>query len=165
MKNKKCIEYVVYITTTIKNDKEAGEPGFYNGTNYDALYKFEFKINSGVELTVINEALVYFYENFWTNSTNNTDLFEQELDKFKKGLDKLQSETYYNVFPDKYEIIKNFESELRQQLSCDDKTVDEFKRLSVDNKINYLSDLGCNLDYFVVPKKFVNSFETIEIEN
>ena len=35
---------LVYITTTIKDDKAAGEPGFYNGTNYDALYKFEFKV-------------------------------------------------------------------------------------------------------------------------
>lgn len=159
----KKLEYVVFITTTNKDDKAEGEPGYYNGTDYNSQYKFEVSGNQLNETLAVNKALTYFYEKFWTNSNNNKELFEQELDKFKKGLDKLQSETYYNVFPDKYEIIKNFESELRQQLSCTDKTIDEFNMLSINSKINYLSDLGCNLDYFVVPKKFINKFESIKL--
>ena len=159
----KKLEYVVFITTTNKDDKAESEPGYYNGLDYNSLYKFEVSGNQLNETLAVNKALEYYYEKFWTNSNNNKELFEEELDKFKKGLDKLQSETYYNVFPDKYEIIKNFESELRQQLSCTDKTIDEFNMLSINSKINYLSDLGCNLDYFVVPKKFINKFETIKL--
>ena len=161
----KKIEYVVFITVTDRDGNLSGEPGFYNGTDYNSLYKFEVTVNSGYdETTAIDKALNYYYEKFWSNTNTNKELFDQELDKFKKGLDKLETESYLDYLPNKEKLINDFQKELRSNLSCTDKRINEFDMLSINIKINYLSDLGCYIDYFVVPKKFINKFETIKLE-
>ena len=163
MKNK-VKEYVVFLKQTDEDDKLSGESGFYNGIDYQGLYKFLVTGESLTEYFAIITVINYYYEKFWTNTSNNKDLFNQELDKFKKSLDKLESESYLDYLPNKQKLIDDYQKELRSRLNCTDKTLDEFKTLSLYNKMAYLENLGCFLDYFVIPKKFINKFETINLK-
>jgi hypothetical protein len=80
---------------------------------------------------------------------------------FKKKVSQLKDSTLLKLLPNEDCIINDYESHLRSNLGATDKSVEEFIKMSLYSKIQYLSEIGCELSYFAYPKK--SKFESVSI--
>lgn len=113
------------------------------------------------EDSALNKAIDYYYKEYWSNCEWRKDEFEIEVRSFINKIDKLSDEVLLKHIPNKDIIINEYKSLLRQELGSTDKTLEEFNRLSINGKISYLFDIGCELSYFVFPKS--SKFEKVKI--
>ena len=121
--------------------------------------KVEVKTND--ENIAIANAINHYYETYWTNTEWRKDEFEKELKDFKSKLKNLSSETLLKSIPNFDVIINEYEHELRRNLGATDKSLTDFTQLSIPLKIDYLIDIGCELSFFVYPKK--SKFQNITL--
>ena len=104
------------------------------------------------EESAIKKAIDYYYETYWTNTEWRKYEFEFEVKYLKNKL---------------YLLEKNISSRIKKKIDIPIKDkiisiyVKEFSKLSVGDKIDYLSDIGCDLSYFVYLKG--SEFEKISI--
>lgn len=127
--------------------------------NGDIQY-VDIKITATDEVEAINRSILYYYSEYWTNVEWNKDKFTQEMDKFRSKLDELNKLVAGDCI-DKNRLLLEYESELRKHLGSSDKSLREFSIMTIDSKLNYLSDIGCELNYFVYPER--TKFEKVII--
>ena len=124
---------------------------------------FEVKCNS--EILAVHQAVNYYYSKYWSNSDWQKDEFEKDKNNFKNKINELFNSSSLKNHSLKIFLLNEFqekyESYLRSYLGATDKSVEEFSKISLQNKIQYLSEIGCELSYFVYPKK--TKFEKILI--
>jgi hypothetical protein len=130
-----------------------------DGNNDYQYVNIEVKSNN--EEIAINKAVNYYYEKYWSNTEWRKEEFEQEMVSFKNKVDELNDSLFLKMIPNKDTIINEYESELRRHLGATDKSIEEFSKMSLYLKINYLSEIGCELSYFAYPKK--SKFESVSI--
>lgn len=106
--------------------------------------------------SAINKAINHYYEKYWTNSNNNKELYEDKIKSFKSKLDVLKSQfkledTNLNI------LLKEYSTNLRQEIGGTDISVEEFNDLNISNKISYLYEIGLDLNYYCYSKntKFI----------
>lgn len=109
----------------------------------------------------VNKAVDYYYEKYWTNTEWRKEDFEAEMISFKNKLNQLNDSVLLKRLPNKDIIINEYESDLRSHLGAIDKSVQEFTKMPLYLKIEYLSEIGCELSYFAYPKK--SKFESVSI--
>jgi hypothetical protein len=109
----------------------------------------------------VNKAVDYYYTEYWTNTEWRKEEFETEMISFKKKVSQLKDCTLLKLLPNEDCIINDYESHLRSNLGATDKSVEEFIKMSLYSKIQYLSEIGCELCYFAYPKK--SKFESVSI--
>lgn len=119
----------------------------------------EVKCNN--EEIAINKAVDYYYEKYWSNTEWRKDEFDKEMDSFKKKIEELKNSVFLKMIPNKDIILKEYESELRRNLGATDKPIEDFSKMALYLKVNYLSEIGCELSYFTYPKK--SKFENVSI--
>jgi len=128
----------------------------------DGDYQFvniEVKCNN--EEIAINKAVDYYYEKYWSNTEWRKDEFDKEMSSFKKKIEELKNSVFLKMIPNKDIILKEYESELRRNLGATDKPIEDFSKMALYLKVNYLSEIGCELSYFTYPKK--SKFENASI--
>lgn len=109
----------------------------------------------------INKAVDYYYSKYWTNTEWRKEELEIEMISFKNKIKQLNDSTLLKVLPNKDIIINEYESYLRSHLGASDKSVKDFSKMALYLKIQYLSEIGCELSYFAYPKK--SNFESASI--
>jgi hypothetical protein len=119
----------------------------------------EVKCNN--EEIAINKAVDYYYAKYWTNTEWRKEEFETEMISFKNKLNQLNDSVLLKRLPNKDIIINEYESDLRIYLGASDKSVENFSKMALYLKIQYLSEIGCELSYFAYPKK--SKFESASI--
>jgi uncharacterized protein (DUF2132 family) len=125
-------------------------------------YQFvNVEVNCNNENTAINKAVDCYYEKYWTNTEWRKEDFEAEMISFKNKLNQLNDSVLLKRLPNKDIIINEYESDLRSHLGAIDKSVQEFTKMALCLKIEYLSEIGCELSYFAYPKK--SKFESVSI--
>lgn len=133
--------------------------------NFD-VHLLSIELSALDEESAIKKAIDYYYETHWTNTEWRKDEFEFEVEYLKNKLLLLEKDIGARIkknidIPIKDKIMSFYEKELRELLGCSDKSLKEFSKLSIGNKIDYLSDIGCDLSYFVYLKR--SKFEKISI--
>lgn len=141
------MEYLVKLSSKDEND--------------DVQY-LDITLTATDETDAVEKAIQYYYSEYWTNTNWNKDKFNDEMNKFKLKLSELESDLIVKGSLDKKLLSLIYESDLRKHLGATDKSLLEFSELSLLMKLDYLSDIGCELNYFVCPKK--TRFEKITIK-
>jgi hypothetical protein len=129
--------------------------------NGDCKY-FNIEVNCNNDDLAVNKAIAYFYQKYWTNTEWRKEEYEREIAFFKNKLSELSDSTLLKKIPNKNQIIDEYSRELRNYLGSTDKSIEEFSKMSLSSKIEYLLDIGCELNYFVYYKK--TKFEKVYIE-
>lgn len=129
-----------------------------NNGDYQFI-NFEVKCNN--EEISLNKAVDYYYEKYWTNTEWKKEEFEAEMISFKNKLTQLNDSVLLKRLRNKDIIINEYESDLRSLLGATDKSVEDFAKMSLEKKTQYLLEIGCELSYFAYPKK--SKFENISI--
>lgn len=117
------------------------------------------EVNCNNEEIAINKAVDFYYEKYWTNTEWRKEDFENEMIKIKSKIELLSKDLLISV--DKLIDINEYESNLRNYLGSSDKSLEDFSKMALYLKIRYLSEIGCQLSYFVYPKK--SKFENVSI--
>jgi elongation factor P hydroxylase len=121
----------------------------------------EMEVKEASKDLALIKAINYFYKEYWTNTEWKKEELEKEMVSFKKKINDLSDSVFLKRLPNKHVIINEYESDLRRYLGATDKSLEEFSKLQLNAKIDYLYDIGCNLRYFVYPKK--TKFEKLTI--
>lgn len=150
--------YIVKIKVSQKNNDTESET-HYNGYDYHLL-DFRVKVNN--ELTATAKAIDFYYLKYWTNTNWRADELNSEMEKFKKHLEELEEKTRLKNIPNSDVVIKEYEKSLRQELDCSDIPYGDFVEASIYDKLAYLSEVGCDLEYFAYPELF-NTHELIDV--
>jgi len=119
------------------------------------------EVNCNNENTAINKAVDYYYDKYWSNTDWRKEEFEAEMISFKNKVNQLNDSTLCKILPNKDIIINEYESYLRSHLGASDKSVEDFSKMSLYLKLQYLSEIGCELSYFAYPRK--SKFESVSI--
>lgn len=130
------------------------------------VHLLDIELSALDEESAIKKVIDYYYETYWTNAEWRKDEFEFEVKYLKNKLYLLEKNISSRIknnikIPFKDKIMSIYEKELRESLGCYDKSLKEFSKLSIFDKINYLSDIGCDLSYFVYLKR--SKFKKISI--
>jgi hypothetical protein len=125
-------------------------------------YQFlHIKVETNDRNMAIHKAINYFYETCWSNVEWKKDEIELELTKFKENLNQLALSSELKYIPNKNGIIHDYERELRGKFGAVDKSISEFENMDISSKLEYLYDIGCDLEYFVYPNN--SKFEQASI--
>ena len=125
-------------------------------------YQFvNVEVNCNNEEVAANKAVVCYYDKYWANTEWRKEEFEKEMVFFKKKISQLSDTVLLKSLPNKDIIIHEYESELRSHLGASDKSIEDFSQMCLSLKIQYLSEIGCQLSYFAYPKK--SKFESVSI--
>lgn len=125
-------------------------------------YQFvNVEVSCNNEEIAVNKAVDYYYDKYWTNTEWRKEEFETEMISFKKKIKQLNDSTLLKILPNKDIIINEYESYLRSHLGASDKSLEDFSKMALYLKIEYLSEIGCELSYFAYPKK--SKFESVSI--
>ena len=117
-------------------------------------YQFvNINVKSNNEEIAINKAVDYYYEKYWSNTEWRKDEFDKEMSSFKKKIEELSNSIFLKMIPNKDVIVNEYESELRRNLGATDKSIEDFSKMELYLKVSYLSEIGCDLSYFIHPKK------------
>ena len=141
--------YIVKICVKTFNNQEKSKM-IYNNIDYHLI---EIETNQTNEEMAAKMAIDYYYKTYWTNTEWRKEEFEKELKNIKSSI----KPKYYK------ELKEQFEYLIRKDLNCTDKSIQDFESMDLYYKITYLESLGCNLAFFVMPKKLVNKFEKVKI--
>ena len=105
----------------------------------------------------IKKAIDYYYSEYWTNSDWKKEEFETDIINYKNKINELFNSSLLKNYSLRNIILNDFqyqyESYLRSYLGASDKSVEDFTKMSISFKIQYLSEIGCELSYFAYPKK------------
>ena len=122
----------------------------------------ELEIDAVNEFVAANKAIDYYYREKWSNAEWRKDEFELEMKSFNAKIKEFSKNTLLGFIPNTDIIINEYQSFLRKHLGSSDKSISEFNSLdNISSKIDYLYEIGCDLQYFVYPKK--TKFEKIVI--
>ncbi len=98
------------------------------------------------------QAVDYYYENYWTNSNHNLDKFNELVKIFIEKLEIFNNEIAFKVL-NKDVIIKEYKSQIRGKLGSTDISVHEFKKMFYYEKIQYMKEIGCEVETVSFPIK------------
>jgi len=147
------MKYVVILTSSNKELLEEDK---------DRLVS-EIHIDATDEEMAVRRSIDWFYKTKWTNTEHNKDKFDDAVNDFNGRLDKLFENNPYNLRFDFINLMKSkFEDELRERFPCVDISITTFSVFSIRNKIKYLNQIGCILDYVVYPKKV--EYEVVKLK-
>lgn len=118
------------------------------------------EVDGESEYVALNKAINYYYETYWSNSEWRKDEFLNEINLLKSNLLSLSNGLTLKNSIDIDRIVNDYASDLRNYYGCTDLSVEEFSHISISNKIDYLSEIGCELAYIIYPKK-ITKFEKI----
>ena len=124
-------------------------------TSKDANNEFqvlELNIKENDAYNACCQAVDYYYENYWTNSNHNIEKFNQLVKIFIEKLEIFNNEITHKVL-NKDEIIKDYKSKIREKLGATDISVCEFKKLFYSEKIQYMKEIGCEVETVSFPIK------------
>lgn len=117
---------------------------------YDYLL---FEIDAFNNNDAVTKVINYYYKTYWSNTEWKIEEFNKEMNYFMNYLTDFYKTLLLKHIPNIDIIFKEYESALRQQLGCVDKSIRQFNLLSINDKIKYLNEIKCDLSYFVYAKK------------
>lgn len=119
----------------------------------DNKYKYlQYNISHEEEAIALNKAFVDLYSGILIEKYNEKNSYDTELEKLKKGLNKLESETCFGNLSNLDNLKSRIEKEFKKDFKFPDMSVSVFETFNIYNQIDYLEKLGYFVKYFIMPK-------------
>ena len=124
------------------------------GSEYDSdadYLTIDFEISAESDYDAANKAINYFNATYWSQATDNADKIKSDFNKLKSVLGGLPNDL--KCFKELESVILNEYKRILRKYYEVDITIEEFNKMCISEKLDYLYQTGCELDYIVYPKK------------
>lgn len=124
------------------------------GSEYDSdadYLTIDFEISAESDYDAANKAITYFYATYCSQAVDKADKIKSDFNKLKSVLGGLPNDL--KCFKELESVILHeYKRILRRYYGGGDITIEEFNKMDISKKLDYLYLTGCELDYITYPK-------------
>lgn len=130
----------------------------------DNKYKYlKYNISHEEEAMALNKAFVDLYSDIFIEKWRDKSSYDTELEKLKKGLNKLETETCFGNLSNLENLKSRIGKEFKKDFKFPEMSVSVFETFNIYNQIDYLEKLGYFVKYFIIPKNEEINIITIDL--